>query len=246
MNDITSVLPQPTVVALGEGRYPILPLRLADVARLQGFVAAAIPCPLDADARARLDDPATPQPERRKLLRDLWRGCKHWPPRYGSPEADQAFRSPAGRLFFAALVFESSAVAISVEELARELSQATPEQLRALASAAFAVRPIEALNHRVAAELGERGPEDDPDPDDDDQGDLNWAEAFAEVAHDTGWTFDEIGALRLPAWRAIRTRGKAKLRALDDSHEALVRRCRFFDGELDDEPDQEVSDDTGH
>ena len=92
----------------------------------------------------------------------------------------------------------------------------------------------------------ERGPEDDPDPDDDDQGDLNWAEAFAEVAHDTGWTFDEIGALRLPAWRAIRTRGKAKLRALDDSHEALVRRCRFFDGELDDEPDQEVSDDTGH
>jgi len=239
--DITSVLPQPTAVRLGGVEYDLLPLRLEEVAQLQRFAAAAVPCPLSPEVRARLDDPATPRPERRRLLRETWRACKAWPPRYGSPAADAAFRSPAGRLFFLGLLLRSSGVEIELPDLVALAGSLLPGELAHAAVVAFGGRPMEELNRRVAIELGE-SIEDDDDEDDPDQGDLNWAEAFARTAEATGWTFEEIGRLRIPQWRAIRSGGRGKLPVLDPSHEALVRRCRFLDGELDDEPETGVAD----
>lgn len=234
MSDITTVLPQPTAAALGGEPFDLLPLRLEEVAQLQRFVAAAVPCPLSPELRAQLDDPATPRPERRRLLRQAFRACKTWPPRYGSPAADAAFLRPAGRLFFLGLLLRSSGYDPELATLVELDSKLLPGELAHAAVIAFGGRPIEELNRRIGRELGERE-DDDSDDDDPEQGDINWAEAFARVAEQTGWTFEEIGRLRIPQWRAIRSGGKEKLRALDESEEALVRRCQFFDGELDEE-----------
>ena len=231
MSDLTSVIPQPEFVGLGDRTFPVLPFRLADLARLQAFAASRLPHPFPEDARRAVADPGTPRPVRRRILREAFLAAQDWPPRYGTPEADVAFLGEDGVLFFVAVALHSSGADVPPEELASIAPGITRGQLARLASVAFATRIVEELNELVADELGEPS---DPDADGEP---ANWGKSFAEVAEQTGWTFAEIAELRLPQWRELRSGGESKVRARDGSSEALVRRCRFFDGELDDEPE---------
>lgn len=228
MSDLTSVIPQPEFVGLGDRTFPVLPFRLADLARLQAFAASRLPHPFPEDARRAVADPGTPRPVRRKILRESFLAAQDWPPRYGTPEADEAFVGGDGVLFFVSVALRSSGVGLPSAELEELAATITRAQLAALTSVAFAARAVDVLNALVADELGERREEGDDEPD-------NWGKAFVEVAEQTGWTFAEIAELRLPQWRELRSAGESKVRARDGSPEALIRRCRFFDGELDEE-----------
>ena len=203
--DLSWVCPQPTPVALGDRVFLILPLRLRDVAALQGYVRARVPNPLEA-ARPALSAAPAGSAERRKLLREAYLATENWPPRYGSDAADAIFLDASGDgvAYFVGRCLASSGIDVSRAELDAVLGTMSVDQLVTLTRTAFAADPLDELSRLIAREIDQV-----EDLDDDDAGeDLNWAEAFRELADETGWTFDEIGAMRMTQWVAYRSKGK--------------------------------------
>ena len=191
--DITRVVPVPTPVRLAGRTALVPPLRLADVATLQGWLRdVAAPCPLDA---ARPGIEGAVGAARRKLLAGAYDACEGWPVRYGSAEG-RGSSPPRPALFFLAVALARAAPrdACDPEELLHALS---PAEWRALLAACWGSDPLDELERLI-------DPEGAPAAGDD----LNWGEAFAELAKETGWTFGEIAELTIPQWIALRTGGK--------------------------------------
>jgi hypothetical protein len=191
--DLTRVIPVAVPVALAGRTVLVWPLRLADLALLQGWIRQiAAPSPLSAVRAALLSADAA---GRARLLRRAYDRAESWPVRYGSAEGGALFNSEAGLLYFLAVALARSTPieACDPEELVAALD---PVEWSELLAAAWGTEPLDELERLL-------------DPDALTPGeDLNWGEAFAETARDTGWTFAQIGELTVSQWIAYRSDGK--------------------------------------
>jgi hypothetical protein len=194
---IGAVIPTPIPVAVAGSVRLVAPLRLRDVAEMQTWLSCRIPCPL---AAALADLEGLEGKYRNRRLSAAYEALEAWPPRYGSPEAEAEFSKLDGLAFFLAIVGRRSGW--TAEDLADVLAGIRPAEYAALCLAAFGSDPLDECGrlmgiYQPEAEDGRRSE------------DLNWAEAFADVADATGWTFDQIADLTLSQWTAYRTRGKS-------------------------------------
>lgn len=197
--DITRVVPTPEPVMVAGAVRLVWPLRLRDVATLQAWLRIAAPSPL-ALALADIASGGLEGKARHRRLREAYDLAEAWPPRYGSPEADRRFATHEGICFFLSVVAERSRW--TPDELAEVLAKITRDEYAALARSAFGPDPLDELGRLM-------GLYDEPEADEDaPRDDLNWAEAFAEAAEATGWTFDQVADLTVPQWVAFRSGGK--------------------------------------
>ena len=193
MSDLTKVIPFAMPVSLGGLTVMVMPLRLREFAQLQAWLNRVVPSPLE-DARAAIQ--ASEGDDRRKLLADVFERSLTWPVRYGSGLGSQLFGSQAGARFFLAVAMSRADRVFSQAELDAMLGKITPDEWRQLSAILFGSNPIDEVVRML-----------DPAPDVPSE-DLNWAQAFAEVAESTGWTFEQLADLTLSQWIAIRSGGK--------------------------------------
>lgn len=211
---ILDVLPRPTRLTLAGRPYLVGPLRLADVATLQGWIAGVAGDPLDAIPPF---DPTGDPEARRNALARAWRAAKTWPPAYGSPAAQAYMETSAGRAVFVLVAARLD----DPDEAAEVAGAMTPAEWAALRDVAYAVPPWKA----IAAELDPfsmagGGPGKAP----------NWGEEFEALSAERGWTYEQIGALTIPEWRNIQRGGRAEgFRAIPmpgEGPEDTMRRTR--------------------
>lgn len=192
--DITRVIPCPVPVTVGESVWLVCGLTLRDMAMLQAYVNARIPDPVAVALQDIAKRGLRNRPRHRRLA-EAYEQAETWPPRYGSAEADAVLSTPAGRMFLLSLIADRSGwTADQLTELCETLDA---ESLDRLELAAFGADPLDV----AAALMGLNDQADDSDP-------INWAEAFADCADATGWTFDDIASMTIGQWLAYRSRGK--------------------------------------
>jgi hypothetical protein len=190
--DITRVLPVPTPVVLAGRTWLVRPLQLRQVAELQGWLAhVADRSPLAAHRAAIA---AAPEGHARDVAAArAYLALEAWPIRFGSREASPYWSTPMGARFFLHVALERAISSGGADPDPKSLS---PAEWAELGSAAFGADPLEEL-----VGVLEPTPEAIAEP-------MNWAKAFAEVARETGWTFEQIGELTVGQFLAYRTRGE--------------------------------------
>jgi len=221
--DLTRLIPPSWPIRLGDTTYLVPPLRLRDIARLQAWLAVARPCPLEA-ARPGLD--SAEGEARRAMLVELYAACEAWPIRYGSAEGAALLSTRAGAVAWLAVVLARAEPTPTDDEVAALAGSLSPDEWRRLAAVALDSDPLDELVRMIDPPEAESGEADD----------LNWGEAFSDVAESTGWTFDAIADLTLAQWVAIRTggtaeRGASAPREGESVGEAAARRRRLFFGD---------------
>jgi hypothetical protein len=117
-----------------------------------------------------------------------------WPIRFGTREAARHFAGARGAAFFLAVCLDRATGPAQGRPAAGDL---TPSEWAELSAAAFGADPL--LDLIAILEPAAAGAEAEAP--------MNWGEAFAEVAAETGWTFDEIAGLTVGQFLAYRTRG---------------------------------------
>lgn len=199
------LLPRVRFVPLGGMSRPVAELRLRDLADLQGWLADQAPHPLRDVPPERLD----PEPEtRRARLQAAWKAARDWPPRLGSEDAAALLESPAGRVAFVAVCLRRCDPSVTAEDAATVAAAMDAAEWANLRRVAWGLQPWRELQ-------GELDPTSLDAP---DAGPPDWTEAFHEIAGRTGWTFDEIGALTLGQYRAIRSGSGPVYRGLTRRH----------------------------
>jgi hypothetical protein len=219
--DITWVLPQPEPVPVGDAVLFAQSLRLVDLARLQSWLKARVPCPLDAARRAIGAAPEGSE-ARRRLLRDTYRACQNWPARLGSADAYDLLGTDAGMRFWLTVVLGPENPGLDLDAACSGL---TVGQFHHLSRVAYGAAPLDELSRLITP---------DSFPDTGDGKPTNWGKVFAELIEQTGWSFAECGELRLTQLAALRSRGESGTGRVEPppgmGRFAFARRQRRFFG----------------
>jgi hypothetical protein len=198
--DLTWCFPQPEPVMVGARKLFALPFRLADMARLQGYLKVASPCPLDV-ARSAIGATEKGTEARRRLLRDAYRACQGWPARLGSEEGRKLLATEEGlRFWLASLLGPCNAEELDAQGLAELVTKVTVPQYETLVRIAYGAAPLDELSRLITPDSFPVGKGDDKP--------TNWGELIAGLVKETGWTFAQCGDLRITQLAAYRSRGK--------------------------------------
>lgn len=174
----------------------VSPLRLREFGQLQAWLNRVVPNPLE-EARDSID--AADGDARLAVLGEVLGKLATWPVRYGSELGGKLFSTEAGARFFLAVALSRSDADATEELIVHLVKRITADEWRRLSCVLFASDPLEEVTRLLDTDPKPQAPGED----------LNWSEAFAQVAESTGWTFAAIADLTLAQWSAIRTGGKA-------------------------------------
>ena len=202
MCDLLHVFPISEPVKVGGQPLMALPLRLVDLARLQGFLRDQSPCPLDV-ARGPIARSPEGSEARRRLLRDCFGSCQRWPARLGSEDGRKLLDSEAGLAFWLRTVLGSveGNPTLSTPELGRLADNITVGEYERLVRVAYGVSPLDELARLIT-----------PDSYPDRPGEpTNWGKVIRRLVVETGWTFAACGEVRLTQLAAFESDGKAGL-----------------------------------
>lgn len=200
--DLTSAVPVPRVMALGQEQYLVSHLKIKELAILQRWLMSQVPDPIEG----RLSDIFAGKVKRRELVA-LHEACSAWPPAPGSAESETILYTEDGLRFFLTLLLSRHQPQIQATEVAAIVSSITIHQWDALRYHAFAgdsldilYRRIDPVGARKADELRRGGKESRP---------KDWPAEFARLWEKSGGSgsprefFDSLAELELPQYVAL-------------------------------------------
>lgn len=201
MSTLLDLFPQPKPLDMAGGRWLVSQFRLRDLAKMEAWVAAQLPDPLQS-----IFDLPPGSPERRAALRAAFDLTLRGLPGIDSHAASVLIASPEGQAYCLWLSLSRSHPDFTLMA-ATSLVGATDEgEWAAFERVAWAIDPHDIVNSEIDAECGVSLP-----PRDERPGGVTWTEAWLS----TRMPVERFGDLTLSQWRGIVAGGKPKERGVE-------------------------------